>query len=265
MNGFNEGRNYDYKELFEIYKKFKFICGNINNDISFLLSLYAKEYLLRNHKLSEIDMAVKSQNANGFDIDIFDICGKRIIGEIKSTKSIKDNDFGAQQKKEIVKDLNKLRLSKAEIKYFFVSEENTYNILKIKYREMAEGITIVLLSDKKTDERKIEETMMKVKKADAVELWTQIISDIGKKEVIFETDFHRKKYTVFIENNNLIIDKAKNENNSIDIKSFRKISFKEFEEVYEKYEAILSGEIGIRSTIKSRNSSYILGIIKKYV
>ncbi len=104
---------------------------------------------------------------------------------------------------------------------------------------------------------------MKILNSD--ELWKNIIKNIGKDEVVFETDYHKKKFVVFVENDILIIDKAINEINSINIKNPRKIYYKEFEEVYEKYDGFLSGEIGIRSSIKSRNSSYIFGIIKKYV
>jgi hypothetical protein len=123
----------------------KQIIGNLNNDVSFIATLLAKNYLKSKFKI-DFDAAEKKQGAPGLDIDI-QANGKRIIGEIKTTTPYGQNDFGSQQKTSFKRDFEKLRLAKADYKYMFVTEDSSYSILcKESYSTLLSGVTIVQLT-----------------------------------------------------------------------------------------------------------------------
>jgi|SRR6267143_7084655 len=54
-----------YRWLVEI----KMVLGNLNNDVSFVGALLAKDFLLKRHRISGIDISLKAQGAPGLDID----------------------------------------------------------------------------------------------------------------------------------------------------------------------------------------------------
>ena len=55
------------------------------------------------------------------------------------------NDFGAQQKNTIKKDFLKLNSEVADYKFFFVTDEETYEILNRKYSYQIPDVQIILL------------------------------------------------------------------------------------------------------------------------
>lgn len=61
------------------------IQGNINNDLSFLSVLLAKEYLVPRFDIEAFDVALKAQGAPGLDIDVMTTTGERIVAEVKTT------------------------------------------------------------------------------------------------------------------------------------------------------------------------------------
>ena len=67
------------------------------------------------------------------------------MAEIKTTIPHKLNDFGAAQKKEIKKDLERLEYSSEAHKYFFVVNANTERILRAKYSKEYPSVEIVNL------------------------------------------------------------------------------------------------------------------------
>jgi hypothetical protein len=140
-----EERNIELKYWYNYLNNIKEIIGNFNDALSFISCLMEKEYLLNKYSIVDLDVGIKSQSSPGLDIDVNTIENKRIIAEIKTTKSINENDFGSQQKKSIVNDLNKLINAKSDFKYLFVTETNTYNILKNKYKKYFNGIELILL------------------------------------------------------------------------------------------------------------------------
>ena len=89
--------------LFQYLTEIKSILGNHHNDISFVASLLAKDFLIERFAGLTWDAAEKAQGAAGLDIDLGwnDL---RIIGEIKTTMPYQKG-FGAQQKAAIKKDL----------------------------------------------------------------------------------------------------------------------------------------------------------------
>ncbi|SKC90511.1 hypothetical protein [Maledivibacter halophilus] len=143
-------KNEDYKfsicQWYIYISQFKRIMGNLNNDVSFIACILAKQFLTAFHRISsDFDVADKPQGASGLDIDIKTVDGKRIIAEIKTTIPYKPNDLGAQQKKMFKKDFQKLNKESADHKYFFVTEEKTFQIVKNKYLEELKGISVVLV------------------------------------------------------------------------------------------------------------------------
>lgn len=137
----------DSTAWFQYLTELKAIQGNANNDVSFVATILAKEYLLRNYGVKDFDAAEKPQSAPGIDIDVHLPDGRRLIAELKTTNPYKENDFGAMQRKTIKKDFAKLSKTEADIKLFLVTDFDTFRFMqKSKYHTTVKGITIVLLT-----------------------------------------------------------------------------------------------------------------------
>jgi hypothetical protein len=80
------------------------------------------------------------------DVDVRTPDGRRLIAEIKTTDPYLPSDFGAQQKQRFLEDFAKLKNTVAELKYLFVTEGRTYEILARKYATQIPDVQIVLLS-----------------------------------------------------------------------------------------------------------------------
>ena len=120
--------------------------GNLNNYLSFIACLMAKEYLHRRHGIDNWDVAEKPQGAPGLDIDLKTITGKRIIGEIKTTKPYEEDNFGAAQWTSFENDFRKLRRRRSDVKYLFVTHPLTYKYLKRDSQYVrVSGLKVVLL------------------------------------------------------------------------------------------------------------------------
>jgi hypothetical protein len=132
-------------QIFKYINEIKNIQGNINNSMSYVSCLLAKEYLLENYNIDSIDVSIKPQAANGLDIDEKLNDGKRIIGEIKTIFPYKENDFGAAQKKSFREDFKKLNDASANYKILFVTEPKSFQILTEKYMKELKNVKIVLL------------------------------------------------------------------------------------------------------------------------
>jgi hypothetical protein len=133
------------KDWHDFLKNVKTIIGHLYNKVSFTACLLAKEFLVKEHSGVDFDAAEKMQSAPGLDIDTRDSNNNRIIAEIKTTEPCKENDFGAQQKESIKKDLKKLKENEADHKYFFVTNKRSLQIINEKYSDLTEGITVKLL------------------------------------------------------------------------------------------------------------------------
>ena len=124
----------------------KIIQGNFNNDVSFLATLLAKQYLKEKYGLQHFNAADKPQGAPGLDINVTLSNGKRLVAEIKTTIPYKPDDLGAQQITSFKKDFKKLVEVKADIKLFLLTEYKTYELMKeSKYKSQLSGIKVVLL------------------------------------------------------------------------------------------------------------------------
>lgn len=119
--------------------------GNLDNGASFVACMLAKEYLAAHHSLKPYDAGAKRQGAAGMDVDVVTVDGKRVAGEIKTTEPYGENDFGARQRDEVLKDLERLEAAEAAHKYFFVVSPRAYRILQKRYAGRFPGVTIVLL------------------------------------------------------------------------------------------------------------------------
>lgn len=123
----------------------KAIQGNLSNDISFIATLLAKEYLVSRYPVS-FDAAAKAQGAPGIDIDVTTRNGERIVAEIKTTSPYQQTDFGAQQVASFKKDFAKLVSATATHKFLFVTDQRAFGALKkAKYANQIPGITVILL------------------------------------------------------------------------------------------------------------------------
>jgi hypothetical protein len=145
LNNKFDNNNLNLEYWYNYLNNIKDIIGNFNEKLSFISCLLAKKYLMEIYKIENFDVALKSQSATGLDIDINTIDGKRIIAEIKTTNALNENNLGAKQKESICEDLNKLKNKVADYKYLFLTEVNTYNIVKRNYEEKYKDIKIIIL------------------------------------------------------------------------------------------------------------------------
>ena len=136
----------DSGDWYNFLAKYKSIQGNLYNDISFIATLMAKELLCMRYKTFSFDAAGKAQGAPGLDIDVHTKDGLRIIAEIKTTYPYKSDDLGAQQKASFKRDFDKLNSTDADEKFFFVTEQRTFDLmLKPEYKSQIPEVQIVLL------------------------------------------------------------------------------------------------------------------------
>lgn len=124
--------------------KLKAVLGNVNNDISFVATLMAKEYLSRSFDVSRFDAAEKAQGAPGIDIEFRTQDGKRIAAEIKTTFPYQPG-FGAKQREMISKDIEKLKKSDADVKFLFLTERLSFETARKVRNWTGCGIRVVLL------------------------------------------------------------------------------------------------------------------------
>ncbi|MHB8733231.1 MAG: hypothetical protein ACYDAB_15770 [bacterium] len=138
-------------EWYEFLAAVKGIQGNLNNDVAFIATLMAKEYLTKHFQISDFDAAEKRQGASGIDIVARTHDGKCVVAEIKSTFPYGTDRFGGNQTDTIRRDLVRLAATQADLKFFFVTESKSFDILKGRRNSWkAQGVRIVLLS---TEER----------------------------------------------------------------------------------------------------------------
>lgn len=133
-------------EWLDYLTRFKDGLGNLNNNIGFFATLLAKEYLVKTLAIPPFDAADKAQGAPGLDIDLRTANGRRVIAEIKTTHPYKLDDLGSKQLETFKKDAERLRSESADHKFFFLTDSETFDIMKKpRYRELFHGIRVILL------------------------------------------------------------------------------------------------------------------------
>ncbi|WP_051910338.1 hypothetical protein [Lysinibacillus sp. BF-4] len=142
-------------EQFEFVHNLSRTLGNISNDLSLLSCYYIEAFLQKNYSLKNCTVLNKAQGAAGLDVDEVTCSGERIIGELKTTYPYGARDFGAAQKQSLKKDFMRLQATEATMKYFFVIEERTFEVLLDKYQHLLRGIAVVLLPAAIYDENAI--------------------------------------------------------------------------------------------------------------
>lgn len=136
----------DSRDWYSFLAAFKAIQGNLNNDISFVATFMTKEFLCQRFDIHSFDAAGKAQGAPGLDIDVRTEDGLRVIAEIKTTYPYRSDDLGAQQKASFRRDFGKLNSTDADEKFFFVTEQRTFDLMRReKYKSQVPGVHIVLL------------------------------------------------------------------------------------------------------------------------
>jgi hypothetical protein len=130
---------------FAFLSAMKQITGNASNDLSFIATLMAKEFLCSRLDMAPFDAALKPQGAPGLDIDERTRSGERVVAEIKTTVPYLETDLGAAQKATFRKDFGKLQLAEAPHKFFFLTNTRTYDIVNRKYAADLGGVSVVLL------------------------------------------------------------------------------------------------------------------------
>lgn len=131
-------KNGDVKTALPKFLKLKEYIGNIGNDLHFLALCLASYFLKERHCVT-IDIN-KAAGSAGLDIE-----SEEIVAEIKTTIPYLENDFGAAQKREIRKDLERLENSPEKHKYLFVIDDRTERILRHKYSKNYPSVKIVNL------------------------------------------------------------------------------------------------------------------------
>lgn len=123
----------------------KDILGNVNNSVSLLATLLAKQFLEEGFRLPAFDAAAKPQGATGPDIDVTTLDGERIIAEVKTTSPYRLDAFGAAQEREFRKDFAKLNACGARHRFLFVTDARTFELLRGRYLASIPGVRIVEL------------------------------------------------------------------------------------------------------------------------
>jgi hypothetical protein len=123
----------------------KHIVGSLDNFVSFVACLMAKDHLLQKSNVQSFEVALRAQNAPGPDIQTMTVDGKIIQGEVKTTIPCNGPYFGGNQEKSVKRDFEKLRKYDAHHKYLFVTNENTFQLLKNKYAKYLANVTVVQL------------------------------------------------------------------------------------------------------------------------
>ncbi len=132
---------------FNFLSRFKDIFGTMNNDIAFVATLLAKNFLITTHGLRDnaFDASLKHQNANGLDIAIALPNGARVICEIKTTVPLRNpTRLGRAQTTAIEHDLERLADESAAHKYMMVTNHDAFTILGSPvWHGRTVGITLV--------------------------------------------------------------------------------------------------------------------------
>jgi hypothetical protein len=140
----------DPPKWFKYLASLKATLGNLNNDLSFVATLLVKQFLDERFGTINFDASGKPQGASGIDIETCSSEGQTIVGEIKTTTPYQPG-FGAQQQKEIKKDLKRLEASSADYRFMFVTDPDTFRTLcKPVWAARSPGIELVDLITKQT-------------------------------------------------------------------------------------------------------------------
>jgi hypothetical protein len=133
----------DAREWLTYLTGIKTALGNLNNDLGFVATLLVKHYLERRFGVVDFDAAGKPQGASGVDIEASTPDGLSIVGELKTTKPYQPG-FGAAQRTQIIKDLNRLAAYKADHRFMFVVDVDAYSALcRPALASRAPGVEIV--------------------------------------------------------------------------------------------------------------------------
>lgn len=133
----------DAREWLTYLTGIKTALGNLNNDLGFVATLLVKSYLECRFGIVGFDAGGKAQGASGVDIEVSTPAGVRIVGELKTTRPYQ-RGFGAAQRTQIIKDLNRLAASKADHRFMFVVDADAYSALcKPALAIRAPGVEIV--------------------------------------------------------------------------------------------------------------------------
>jgi hypothetical protein len=123
----------------------KSALGNLNNDLAFVATLLVKSYLAERFGIVDFDAAGKAQGASGEDIVATTVDGRKIIGELKTTKPYQPG-FGAAQRTAMLKDIGRLAASSADHRLMFVTDGDAFSALcKPVFARRAAGVEIVEL------------------------------------------------------------------------------------------------------------------------
>jgi len=131
-------------ETYRFLTRVKIALGNFNNDLSFIATLMAKEYLAKQLDVSTFDAAAKAPGSPGIDIVFTTRDGKRVAGEVKTTIPYKPG-FGANQREKIGNDIEKLRASNADMKFLFFTDRTTFEAARQVPAWVGTKIKVVLL------------------------------------------------------------------------------------------------------------------------
>lgn len=105
--------------------------------------MLAKDYLTDRFGITDFDAASKPQGAPGIDVEIVTSDGLKIVGELKTTKPYQPG-FGAAQKANIKKDMERLAMTEADHRIMFVTDPDAFSTLcSPSYRERYPAVEIV--------------------------------------------------------------------------------------------------------------------------
>jgi hypothetical protein len=137
--------SFEPTELLRYLTGIKRTLGNLSNDLSFVATLLAKNYLERRFHIVDFDAGAKAQGASGVDVSAKTPEGKTVVGEIKTTTPYQPG-FGAAQRIAILKDLARLANSAANHRLMLVVDPESFATLRSsRFAGKAPGVEVINL------------------------------------------------------------------------------------------------------------------------
>ena len=140
------------EDLYIYLTKMKQIQRNASIAVSRVSCVLAKKYLDAHLEMKPFNATEKNPSAKGLDIDECTVADERVIGEIKATAPCGakglggQRDLGGEQKAKFEDDFHKLHTIPAKHRFFFVTERDTFTLMKRpKYTQQMPGVRVVLL------------------------------------------------------------------------------------------------------------------------
>ncbi|MGX9136341.1 DUF7662 domain-containing protein [Rummeliibacillus sp. JY-2-4R] len=128
----------------EVLRECRRLFSGIEQDLNYLAILLMQEYLDKRHQLELINPCIKQLDLHTYFYEKHTV-GEEIAAILKTASVEVTDDYITSQRTMFLKECRVLNQSKATIQYYFVIEENAYNIIEKNYKQYLGNIRLILL------------------------------------------------------------------------------------------------------------------------